>query len=968
MAWALSVDFCVQHQQNSATASSNRMNNDMGKLSSSSSPLSSPESETSLAASESGDSVCLNPTTSVDDSESIALLRQIFPGESSDALRRLHYERLAGHNTTPERPIRSTSPSSSTIATTPSTSYPQHGNHHQQQQDEDQVESRQQSPPLIHRSLPESLNRLPSSHNPVEPLDTEEDLWRCEMVEDLENRVIQQTFLGIISHRRSLHESKRELGIFSRIIFRDERVGLGLTLREEDGIIRVHSLSSVDGRQWYASPPDKRRGSISRSEAVIQGPCLQAGIEAGDVLLGINGFGIAESHQPGVNLLWHVVETLQSAPSPVVLHFQRPTTALLNNNNLQHNHDPHTPPRVVSLAYRKQSAPPALLDDTHSTIEEVDDSRCSESDMLSSLSDYQQQQHPYYPQQQHTTFYSTPLHDYGSSIHPLAQKLATRGVIDATEQVDVTAMMSSFTERTRKWEAMSSLHIVSSSPNKHYGMTTQDSDVFVPMMGVRKALCVRILNSFLDGNRMAYTIWVYDVEAGREWYAPVRYFGDFQDLRHATISLQPSIGRLPFPKQQAKLARLFGSPLKAETSAAEQDAKSRQLEHFLRSLCSMIYRGNVHPAIAEVAIHVQSFLGCDDEQYHDVRPPCHIIHGSDSTRSSIEAQTARFHLKRSLQLYTYRVFLLSAMSQMVDSFVDTVRSRAPGLQEIESLEAQGRSSLKTKALDDLTQIQSFLDSLQSLILDCCMEDFQSIAQREEYQAIHDASSSPSGTHKGAQPPVVFWDRLVREAVREQIEIEVYVPLRSVASRWLVNGWRHEDMEVHFKINELRKRPIDFFRIPATQEAASSSSVLPSNEASWQSAAAILKRGAGQSTLPCIKLRAIVDAAREISRAFGPTQQNGGSVEENADGGESNLQLGADQFLPIFIYCVVQAEMERPCALCVLLRTLCDPINKIGEIGYYLASFEAAVTHIQEIDLSDDPQRMRSFLHVNLDGD
>jgi len=76
-------------------------------------------------------------------------------------------------------------------------------------------------------------------------------------------------------------------------------------------------------------------------------------------------------------------------------------------------------------------------------------------------------------------------------------------------------------------------------------------------------------------------------------------------------------------------------------------------------------------------------------------------------------------------------------------------------------------------------------------------------------------------------------------------------------------------------------------------------------------------------------------------------------------------LGADDFLPIFIFCVVQAEMERPCALCVLLRTLCDKSNRIGEIGYFLASFEAAITHIQEIDLTEDREDMLSFLSTPL---
>jgi hypothetical protein len=45
--------------------------------------------------------------------------------------------------------------------------------------------------------------------------------------------------------------------------------------------------------------------------------------------------------------------------------------------------------------------------------------------------------------------------------------------------------------------------------------------------------------------------------------------------------------------------------------------------------------------------------------------------------------------------------------------------------------------------------------------------------------------------------------------------------------------------------------------------------------------------------------------------------------------------------------------------------LCDRINRIGEIGYFLASFEAAITHIQELDLAEEQEEMLSFLTVPL---
>ena len=121
-------------------------------------------------------------------------------------------------------------------------------------------------------------------------------------------------------------------------------------------------------------------------------------------------------------------------------------------------------------------------------------------------------------------------------------------------------------------------------------------------------------------------------------------------------------------------------------------------------------------------------------------------------------------------------------------------------------------------------------------------------------------------------------------------------MRSVVSRLLVNGWRHEDMQVQFKIRELAKRPQELFRIQHPSPTQ------------WQSVSTILNQGVGMSTLPCVKLQAIVDAAREINRSYQEEQHT------------SNA-LGADDFLPIFIFCVVRADLERPYA-CVYYYKPC----------------------------------------------
>lgn len=495
-----------------------------------------------------------------------------------------------------------------------------------------------------------------------------------------------------------------------------------------------------------------------------------------------------------------------------------------------------------------------------------------------------------------------------------------------------------------------------------------DDMAWIPLHGIRKGLSARIVNSFVESagsnpntngsirSRIAYTIWVYDIESGREWYAPIRYWNDFSDLREAALSSLPTNSNMHRELSMLKLAKdpaipnesnsgwsvaVFGSPsMSSPMSTLQQRRRKRKndefdearqqtsqsLEEFLRELLGIIYTCNpLHTSTAEIALYVQSFLGVDagleDRSELDIRT-------FDSSSERLEDETQQL-LKRSIQRYSWRIFLLHTMKAIVKDFVDAARARGPKLQEVESMDANTKGSLKARAMKELLQIQKFLDQLVDLILDGCNDDLQSIAKRREYSPIHKNLADET-----------YWDRLVREAVREQVEIEVYVPLRSVVSRLLVNGWRHEDMEVHFKIQELRKRPQGMFRIDK---------ISPSH---WQSVARILKQGVGMSTLPCVKLRAIVDAAREISQLH-EREHNGREL------------LGADEFLPIFIFCVVRAEMERPCALSILLQTLCDRINRIGEIGYFLASFEAAIAHIKEIDLTEDREDMLSFLTVPL---
>lgn len=49
-------------------------------------------------------------------------------------------------------------------------------------------------------------------------------------------------------------------------------------------------------------------------------------------------------------------------------------------------------------------------------------------------------------------------------------------------------------------------------------------------------------------------------------------------------------------------------------------------------------------------------------------------------------------------------------------------------------------------------------------------------------------------------------------------------------------------------------------------------------------------------------------------------------------GDNATNLGADDFLPIFIYVLVNAKVERLAAQSAVLEALCDPKKMMGEAG------------------------------------
>ena len=325
------------------------------------------------------------------------------------------------------------------------------------------------------------------------------------------------------------------------------------------------------------------------------------------------------------------------------------------------------------------------------------------------------------------------------------------------------------------------------------------TDIFVPLVGVRKAICVRILNTFLDSkNRTAFTIWCYDVETGMEWYAPVRYYNDFKDLRTALTTVDKTIGdRVPFPTMGG-----WGllSSSEANESAKVKEARRSQLEIFLRRVFAGVYRGRLHPYLAEIAVHLQTFVGCDtvldDGDFFRLSLSkqvaiSEVTYGKrEPTNSKAESDdnAARLHLKRSIMRYVYRLFLLPTLGELVGHFIDAAKEKVMSLSLSPNTSKTHQFSVdKKEATKDVEKIRDFIDHLQDLILEGCRDDFISISQRRDFAAFVD------------DPDNIARDDLFREAVREQCELEIYVPLRSTISKYLVYSWFNEDMEMKHKM-------------------------------------------------------------------------------------------------------------------------------------------------------------------------
>lgn len=108
-------------------------------------------------------------------------------------------------------------------------------------------------------------------------------------------------------------------------------------------------------------------------------------------------------------------------------------------------------------------------------------------------------------------------------------------------------------------------------------------------------------------------------------------------------------------------------------------------------------------------------------------------------------------------------------------------------------------------------------------------------------------------------------------------------------------------------------------------------------------------GIERNPTPSMRIHALVRTARAIYTEY-KTQivplKHSSSSNYNSD----DFMLGADDFLPIFIFIFCRSELFHPIQNKDLLWKLCHPDQLQGESGYYLTIYESAVEYVLAADI------------------
>ena len=498
------------------------------------------------------------------------------------------------------------------------------------------------------------------------------------------------------------------------------------------------------------------------------------------------------------------------------------------------------------------------------------------------------------------------------------------------------------------------------------------TSIVIPTKDLRPALFTRVLRAEGLETHVVYVMWVMDIKSGAQWIVR-RRFREFFEFRETLVGIRKSIGALDFPPK----AMVTNNPqLIAE--------RTRGLQKFMRKTSSLLCVNSLHPSTASVQNALQKFLDVS------IKMPAITI---------MEKESENFGINSNLQTYVHSVMQMSVMDRIYDSFIDHFLGGTGGGTGVVSEEVGGGYS-HDNSLKILETVQLYMDNLQGVMCEGLSEDGFAIvshcqkliqdkwrdtmgadtpprsvpgtptninlpksnectvstsveddvnslspadlniklpssapAPEPASPKVDDRSQSHSTERKEVHSLVKNTSNLssdevhdlVRTAVRRQVELEVYVACSERLWQVLESGFEEEDALIDRNIEILYSNPQSFYGISVT-------TISPT---SWEKVVMMVSN-IRHHYLPRDRLNYLISCAKEIPDVYATEHPS------NPD------HLGADEFLPIFIYVLVQARIPNLLALNAEMQALVDPEKRVGESGYYLATLEAAIEHIRDL--------------------
>lgn len=215
-----------------------------------------------------------------------------------------------------------------------------------------------------------------------------------------------------------------------------------------------------------------------------------------------------------------------------------------------------------------------------------------------------------------------------------------------------------------------------------------------------------------------------------------------------------------------------------------------------------------------------------------------------------------------------------------------------------------------------------------------------------------APSAPSPPPAESAPRAPELQPEVLQLLELRLESAVVAPVYQRIVRMLRKTTQDRDLALQAKIAPLRAKDQRWFGI---QERELSSNM-------WRTACFELSF-LEKKALPAEKLEVLLNTARAIYNSYNFERNKAADLEralsqrgleEEKINKVRHYFLAADEFFPIFVYVVVNAQVQSHELNRQFMLGLCDRGALNGEAGYYLTVYEAALEYIAHLDPTTPP--------------